>query len=103
LQYHEGNQLVETNMKTLIAAAIAAAFLAGCDSGDQSAASGKQAPTTASGGASGASPQPGPAGDTSAAPPPPPAGSGSGETKPDPGDANDHSNPQHDSKKGSSG
>jgi hypothetical protein len=30
--------------------------------------------------------------------PPPPKASGSGETKPDPGDANDHSNPQHDAK-----
>jgi hypothetical protein len=79
----------------LLAAAVAAAFLAGCDSGEPTASS--KAPTTASGGATGTSPRAAPAGDSIPVPPPPKA-SGSGETKPDPGDANDHSNPQHDAK-----
>lgn len=79
----------------LLAAAVAAAFLAGCDQGEPTASS--KAPTTASGGASGASPRTAPAGESVPVPPPPKA-SGSGETKPDPGDANDHSTPQHDAK-----
>lgn len=84
----------------LLAAAVAAALLAGCDRGEPTASS--KAPTTASGGASGASPRTTPAGD-SVPVPPAPKGSGDSETKPDPGDANDHSNPQHDAKKKSDG
>ena len=82
----------------LLAAAVAAALLAGCDQGEPTASS--KAPTSASGGATstGAS-QTAPAGDTSAKAPEPKTGAAAaGETKPDPGDANDHSHPQHDAK-----
>jgi hypothetical protein len=82
----------------LLAAAVAAALLAGCDQGEPTASS--KAPTSASGGATstGAS-KTAPAGDTSAqAPAPSTGGTAASETKPDPGDANDHSTPQHDAK-----
>ena len=62
----------------LLAAAVAAAFLAGCDSGEPTASS--KAPTTASGGATGTSPRAAPAGDSIPVPPPPKA-SGSGEVR----------------------
>ena len=80
----------------MVVAAAAAAFLAGCDRGEPTASS--SAPTTASGGASAGASKTGPAGDTSAQPPAAKAGGTSAEAKPDPGDANDHSNPQHDAK-----
>lgn len=86
----------------VLAAVVAAAFLAGCDTGEPTASS--KAPTTASGGASGASPRTAPTGDTSAQPPAPnTGGTASAETKPDPGDANDHSTPRHDAKEKSGG
>ncbi|MGH8668023.1 MAG: hypothetical protein ACREUN_09470 [Burkholderiales bacterium] len=84
----------------LLAAAIAAALLAGCDRDPAGPDASSKAPTTASGGATGASPRSAPAGDTSAQPPAANAGGSSADAKPDPGDANDHSNPQHDAKKG---
>lgn len=85
----------------LMAAALAAVFLAGCDQGEPTASSKAPttAPTTASGGASTGASKTGPAGDTSAQPPAASTGTPSAaETKPDPGDANDHSNPKHDAK-----
>jgi hypothetical protein len=90
-------------MKTsmVVMAALAAAFLAGCDRGEPTAASkapGASAPSTASGGASAGASKTGPAGDTSAQAPAAKPGGAMGETKPDPGDANDHSSPQHDAK-----
>jgi hypothetical protein len=86
----------------LLALALATLTFAGCgrDSAEPRAAA--NAPTTASGGATGSAPT-GPAGDTSAQPPAPKEGGTSAEAKPDPGDANDHSNPQHDAKKKKSG
>jgi hypothetical protein len=85
----------------VVAAALAAAFLLGCDRGDTGASSKAPttAPTTASGGASAGASKTGPAGDTSARPPAAnTGGTSSADAKPDPGDANDHSNPQHDAK-----
>jgi hypothetical protein len=102
LQYRNHLNWWRTEMKPLIvAAAFAAAFLAGCDRSEDSASS-KQAPTTASGGASGAAPSPAPTGEKMTLPEAPKA-SGSGENKPDPGDANDHSTPAHDAKQKSGG
>ena len=86
-------------MKThILTAALAALFLAGCDSPERDAPA-TQAPNTASGGASAGVSSTAPAGDKVEIPAPPP-GAGSGEAKPDPGDANDHSLPQdqHDAK-----
>lgn len=84
-------------MKVLIlAAAIAAAFLAGCERSENTASS--KAPASASGGATGGASKTGPAGDTTAQPPAANSGGTSAEAKPDPGDANDHSSPQHDAK-----
>jgi hypothetical protein len=83
-----------------LAAAVAAALLAGCDRDSAGTNASSKAPTTASGGATGAAPSSAPAGDTSAQPPAAASGGSTADAKPDPGDANDHSNPQHDSKKG---
>lgn len=85
-------------MKVLIVAtALAAVFLAGCERGENTASS--KAPTSASGGATAGASKSGPAGDTTAQPPAANSGGTSAaEAKPDPGDANDHSNPQHDAK-----
>lgn len=80
---------------SIIALAAAAALAAGCDKG-------AQAPTTSSstspaaGGSSAAS-QVGPKGDEVKLPPSPQGTKGS-QSLPDPGDANDHSNPQHDAR-----
>ena len=84
----------------LIAAAVAVAFLAGCGQDNPAKTSDTsmpKGPQTASGGATGTSPNPAPAGEKIQVPPAP-TPSATGENKPDPGDANDHSNPQHDAK-----
>lgn len=79
----------------LLALAMASALVAGCNR--EESVPGAKAPATASGGATGSAPT-GPAGDTSAKAPAAKEGGSSAEAKPDPGDANDHSNPQHDAK-----
>ena len=81
----------------LLAAAVAAVFLAGCDTDPADRPTASTAPATASGGASTGVSGTGPAGEKMSLPEAP-KGSASTETKPDPGDANDHSNPQHDAK-----
>jgi hypothetical protein len=86
----------------LIALAMATVAFAGCGQDTADSTSASKAPTTASGGATGSAPT-GPAGDTSAQPPAPKDGGTPAEAKPDPGDANDHSNPQHDAKSKKSG
>ena len=85
---------------SLLALAMATLAFAGCgdDAAEPSASKAPTtAPTTASGGATGSAPT-GPAGDTSAQAPAAKEGGSPAEAKPDPGDANDHSNPQHDAK-----
>lgn len=77
--------------------ALAVALVAGCDRDPQPRTS--QAPATASGGAAAGATSTGPKGDSSPLPPSTQAGASNADTKPDPGDANDHSNPQHDAKK----
>jgi len=86
---------------SLLALAMATLAFAGCGE-DAAEPSASKAPTSASGGATGSAPT-GPAGDTSAQPPAAKEGGSSAEAKPDPGDANDHSNPQHDAKTKKSG
>ncbi len=82
-------------LSTLLVAA-AFALVAGCDRDPQPP--GSQAPGTASGGAAAGATSTGPKGDSVPVPPSSQAGSSKADTKPDPGDANDHSNPQHDAK-----
>jgi hypothetical protein len=85
----------------LLAAALAAALLAGCDSDPADSPTSAAPPATASGGASAGVSSTGPAGEKMGLPEAPKgsvSGNASAETKPDPGDANDHSNPQHDAK-----
>ncbi len=84
----------------LLALAMASALVGGCNR--EESAPGAKAPASASGGATGSAPT-GPAGDTSAQAPAAKDGGSSAEAKPDPGDANDHSNPQHDAKKKKNG
>ena len=79
----------------IIALAAAAALAAGCDKGSQQPATSSSA-SPAAGGSSGA-PQVGPKGDEVKLPPSPQGTKGS-QALPDPGDANDHSNPQHDAR-----
>ena len=83
-------------LKEVVAAAVTAAFLAGCDRSADTPSS--KAPASASGGASAGVSKTGPAGDTSAQAPAATGGGSSADTKPDPGDANDHSSPQHDAR-----
>lgn len=85
-----------------IAIAVSAALAAGCSQESEprvsSNAPAKDAPTTASAGASGGTINPAPKGDSVPLPATPPGNASSADAKPDPGDANDHSNPQHDAK-----
>jgi hypothetical protein len=90
-----------------IAIAMSAALAAGCSQESEprvsSNAPAKNAPTTASAGASSAASggtiDPAkPKGDSVPLPATPPGNASSADAKPDPGDANDHSNPQHDAK-----
>jgi hypothetical protein len=76
--------------------AAAFALVAGCDRDPQPRTS--QTPGTASGGAATGATSTGPKGDGVPLPPSSQAGASKADTKPDPGDANDHSNPQHDAK-----
>jgi hypothetical protein len=79
---------------SIIALAAAAALAAGCDKGPQQPATSSS--TSPAAGSSGA-PQVGPKGDEVKLPPSPQGTKGS-PALPDPGDANDHSNPQHDAR-----
>ncbi len=74
--------------------AAAFALTAGCDRDPQP----RTSPGTASGGAAAGATSTGPKGDSVPVPPSSQAGGSKADTKPDPGDANDHSNPQHDAK-----
>lgn len=82
--------------------ALSAALAAGCGQDSEPRVSSNapvaNAPTTASAGASGGTINPAPKGDSVPLPEAPQVGASSADTKPDPGDANDHSNPQHDAK-----
>lgn len=84
--------------------AVSAALAAGCNQDSEPRASSNapaaNAPTTASAGASGGSINPAPKGDSVPVPAAPQGSASSADAKPDPGDANDHSNPQHDAKSG---
>ena len=86
---------------SIVAVAVTVALAAGCNQSSEprasSGAPAKDAPTTASAGASGGAINPAPKGDSVPLPPSPGPAS-STDAKPDPGDANDHSNPQHDAK-----
>ena len=77
---------------------LAAAFtlVAGCDRDPQPRTS--EAPRTASGGAAAGATSTGAKGESVPLPPSSQAGASKADAKPDPGDANDHSNPQHDAK-----
>jgi hypothetical protein len=78
------------------------AITTGCDQ-DSEPSSEAKAPSTASAGAGTPQPTVGPKDERVAVPPAPSGATSSAETKPDPGDANDHSNPQHDSRNKTSG
>ena len=80
---------------SIIALAAPAAQAAGCDKGPQQPATTKS--TSPAAGGSSAAPQVGPKGDEVKLPPSPQGTKGS-QSLPDPGDANDHSNPQHDAR-----
>jgi len=80
---------------SILALAAAAALAAGCDKGPQQPATSSAASPAASG--SSAAPQTGPKGDEVKLPPSP-QGTKESKALPDPGDANDHSNPQHDAR-----
>ena len=81
---------------SIIALALAAALAAGCDKGSSQQPASSSPGSTAAGGSS-AAPQVGPKGDEVKLPPSPQGTKGS-QALPDPGDANDHSNPQHDAR-----
>ncbi len=80
---------------SIIALAVAAALAAGCDKGSQQPATSSSSSPAASG--SSAAPQVGPKGDEVRLPASP-QGTKGAQALPDPGDANDHSNPQHDAR-----
>jgi hypothetical protein len=80
---------------SILALAVAAALAAGCDRPSQPATT-TNANAPAAGGSS-AAPQTGPKGDEIKLPPSP-GGTKDAKAQPDPGDANDHSNPQHDAR-----
>lgn len=83
-----------------LAASLAAALAAcGQDNDERAAAPAESAPSTASGGASSGGLTTGPKGERIEQPlAPPQTAQSAQDVKPDPGDANDHSNPQHDSR-----
>jgi hypothetical protein len=87
---------------TLAVALSMAALGAGCDrdaGNEASTQASSKAPTTASGGATGTGTATGPKAERIEQPSAPPQTTQSGkDEKPDPGDANDHSNPQHDAR-----
>ena len=79
---------------SILALAVAAALVVGCDRNSQQPASSASSPA-ASG--SSAAPQTGPKGDEIQRPAEP-AGTKDSKALPDPGDANDHSTPEHDAR-----